>query len=63
VIHAASDFCQRWRGRRHSWRHRSESGFDARRYEAGPLIEARAQAFVEVHHYAGTYPAVERVPG
>lgn len=52
-----SDFCQRWRDRRHSWRHRSEGGFDARRYDVAPLIEADARAFVEVNHYAGTYPA------
>jgi hypothetical protein len=53
----ASDFCQRWSGRRHSWRHRSEGGFDARRYDVGPLIEAHARAFVEANHYSASYPA------
>lgn len=28
----ASDWCQRWNGRRHSFRHVGEGGFDARRY-------------------------------
>jgi hypothetical protein len=54
---AASDFCQRWRDRRHSWRHRSEGGFDARRYERRALAEAEARPFVEANHYADSYPA------
>ncbi len=54
---AASDLCQRWRQRRHSWRHRSEGGFDADRYDVAPLAEAEARTFVEVNHYAGSYPA------
>jgi hypothetical protein len=53
----ASDYCQRWDARRHSWRHRSEGGFDATRYDAAPLAESDARAFIEVNHYAGTYPA------
>jgi hypothetical protein len=52
-----SDFCQRWRERRHSWRHRSEGGFDAARYDVAPLAESSARSFVEVNHYAASYPA------
>lgn len=52
-----TEFCQRWRERRHSWRHRSEGGFDSSRYEVAPVAEAAARAFVEQHHYSGCYPA------
>jgi hypothetical protein len=54
----ASDLCQRWRsGGRHSWRHRSEGGFDARRYDVAPLAEADARTFVAANDYSRTYPA------
>ncbi len=53
----ASDFCQRWRDHRQSWRHRSEGGFDARRYNVAPLAESDARTFVEANHYAASYPA------
>lgn len=53
----ASPWCQRWRDRRHSWRHTSEGGFDPRRYEVAELAEASARPFVIANHYAGTYPA------
>jgi hypothetical protein len=43
---------------RHSWRHRSEGGFDARRYDVAALPEADAKAFVAAIHYSGTHPAV-----
>lgn len=52
--------CQRWRDRRHSWRHRSEGGFDSRRYSVGPLAELDAKRFVVRHHYSGTFPAAVR---
>jgi hypothetical protein len=29
AVPVESDWCQRWRNLRHSWRHRSEGGFDA----------------------------------
>ncbi|TMC03164.1 MAG: hypothetical protein E6J41_28410 [Chloroflexi bacterium] len=57
MIEAASDFCLRWHARRHSWRHRSEGGFDARRYDVAPLAESAARTFVEINHYAASYPA------
>jgi hypothetical protein len=51
-------WCQRWRpGRQPSWRHRTEGGFDARRYESGPLEEAAAKGWIVERHYSGTYPA------
>jgi len=52
-----SPWCQRWRSRRHSWRHRSEGGFDQARYEVAPLVEREARPFVEANHYSGSYPA------
>ena len=58
-------WCQRWRDRRndprqprqHSFRHRSEGGFDSRRYDVAHLGEEFARAFIEANHYSGTYPA------
>lgn len=52
-----SPWCQRWGlGRLQSWRHRSEGGFDHRRYEASELDETTAKAWSK-RHYSGTYPA------
>lgn len=56
-VSPASDWCQRWRDGRPQWRHRSEGGFDARRYEAAPIDDRTAKAYVERNHYAGTYVA------
>lgn len=56
-INPASDYCQRWSSRRHSWRHRSEGGFDPSRYRVEPIDETTAKAYVVRHHYSGTYPA------
>jgi hypothetical protein len=53
VSGAASDWCQRWAARRHSWRHRSEGGFDASRYDVALLAESEARTFVEANHYSG----------
>jgi len=53
-------WCLRWRDRRHSWRHRSDGGFDPDRYRVAPIEEATAKAFVTAHHYSGTYPAAVR---
>lgn len=49
--------CLRWRDRRHSWRRRSEGGFDRDDYTVAPLAELDAKAFVVGHHYSGSYPA------
>lgn len=49
-------YCQRWRDRRHSWRHTSEGGFDRSRYDVAPVPEQAARALVARHHYARTSP-------
>ncbi|MDX3075908.1 hypothetical protein [Streptomyces sp. MI02-7b] len=49
---------QRWRQRRHSWRHTSEGGFDPARYQTRPLPSAPARAFVTEHHYSSSWPAI-----
>lgn len=53
----ASTACQRWTLGRHSWRHLSEGGFDARRFTVDEIPEATARAFVCRHHYTASYPA------
>jgi hypothetical protein len=59
ITDPASDYCQRWRDHEHSWRHRSEGGFDASRYHVDLVWgDSEAKPFVVQHHYSGTYPAV-----
>lgn len=49
--------CQRWRLRRHSYRPAGEP-IDTSRYGVDLLPDDRtARAFVEQHHYSGSYPA------
>lgn len=48
--------CQRWNGRRASYRPAGEP-FDPRHAGVEPLDEREAKAFVEQHHYSGSYPA------
>jgi hypothetical protein len=50
-------WCQRWRGRVHSWRPVHEGGFDARRYRVEPIPQAAATGFVAEHHYSRSFPA------
>jgi hypothetical protein len=57
---SASGLCQRWTNRHHSWRHISEGGFDRRRYDVAPINESAARAYVERHHYSGSYPAASQ---
>lgn len=58
---SASDaLTQRWRRGQHSWRHRSEGGFDSSRYEVAAIDELSAKRFVVEHHYSGTYPATSQ---
>lgn len=48
---------QRWRTRRESYRPADEP-IDTRRYEVAEIAtDSVARAFVERHHYSGTYPA------
>jgi hypothetical protein len=51
----AIPFAQRWTERRESWQ--TIEPFDPSRYEVAPLDQAEARAFVERHHYSGTFPA------
>lgn len=60
-----TDVCQRWRDRRGIYRPAGEL-FDPANHEASPIVgdgaDTIARAFVERHHYSGTYPAArERV--
>lgn len=59
----AGPYCQRWRNGQHSWRHRSDGGFDRDRYTVELIDEGMAKAFVVGHHYSGTYPAASRRVG
>lgn len=52
----ASPWCQRWRYGAHSWRHRSEGGFDRDRYSVEAIAEADARSFVLDHHYSHSLP-------
>ncbi|WP_369243704.1 hypothetical protein [Streptomyces sp. R41] len=45
-IPTASKWCQRWNGLRHSFRHGSEGGFDARRCAVEMLPEKAANAVI-----------------
>lgn len=52
--------CQRWRDRRGTYRPAGEP-FDPTAYEVVAIaIDGPARAFVEAHHYSGTYPAARR---
>lgn len=53
----AGPWCQRWQNGQHAFRHTSEGGFDASRYQVIPLEERVARPFVERHHYARSFPA------
>lgn len=48
--------CQRWSGRRASYRPAGEL-IDVTRYQVHPLAFADAKRFVTEHHYSGTMPA------
>lgn len=56
-ISPSSDWCQRWESREHSWRHRTEGGFNPALYSVEALAESTAKAYVTTHHYSGSYPA------
>ena len=47
---------QRWRDRRGAWRPASEL-IQASRYTVAPIERTAAAAFVEAHHYSGSYVA------
>lgn len=52
-----NDLCQRWQHGQHSWRHRSDGGFDRARYEVAPITVDVAEPFVLAHHYSGSFPS------
>ncbi|MGW2331678.1 hypothetical protein ACWC5C_38840 [Streptomyces sp. NPDC001700] len=54
-VPTASDWCQRWNGRRHSFRHVGEGGFDIRRYAVELLPEKESKTFVVEHHYSDSF--------
>lgn len=56
-LNPASDNCQRWNARQHSWRHTSEGGFDPDRYTVEPIDRLTAQEFVITNHYSASYPS------
>jgi hypothetical protein len=55
-VSPSSEWCQRWGGR-HSWRHRSDGGFQAERYTVEAIDELIAKGYVERNHYSNAYPA------
>ena len=60
-VDPASEHCQRWNQRRHSFTRRRDGGFDAARYVVLPVDERTAKTYVTTNHYSGTYPvAVHR---
>lgn len=48
--------CQRWRDRRDRYRALGDR-FDPRRHSVAVVERAPARAFVETHHYSGSFPA------
>jgi len=52
-------YCQRWDGRRHSWRHKHEGGFNARHYAVDMVPESVAKTYVTTNHYSASYPAAK----
>jgi hypothetical protein len=56
----AGELCQRTTERRHSWRRTSEGGFNPRHYRVERIKHRDARAFVERHHYSGSYPSARR---
>lgn len=62
-IPTATPWCQRWRERRHSFRHTSAGGFDPRHYIVEPLARSTAKEFVLQHHYSGSFPSAKKMFG
>lgn len=54
--------CQRWRNGRDGYRPAGEV-IDVSRYAVAPVEEVTAKAFVERHHYSGSYPAARHRVG
>jgi hypothetical protein len=56
-VSPSNEWCQRWSDGQPRWRHRSEGGFDRTQYEAAPIDDRTAKAYVERNHYSGSYVA------
>jgi hypothetical protein len=53
--------CQRWRHRQHSWRRTSEGGFNPDHYGVAEIADdTTPKAFIETHHYSGSYVSALR---
>ena len=53
--------CQRWRYRQHSWRRTSEGGFNPDHYGVAEITDdTTPKAFIETHHYSGSYVSALR---
>jgi hypothetical protein len=50
-------WCQHWRHRTPTWRHRAQGGFDPDRYTVVEVAEQPARMFTTTHHYAASWPA------
>jgi hypothetical protein len=59
----ATNWCQRWNLRQHSWTHRRAGGFRAELYRVVPIAERTARSYVCSHHYSGSFPAARRSYG
>jgi hypothetical protein len=59
-IWPVSPFEQRWRDGYHSWKRRSDGGFNASRYLVEEISFTTAREYVVQHHYAHSYPADSR---
>jgi hypothetical protein len=49
--------CLRWEGQKNRWRHPDQGAIRTAEYEVAPVAEAPARAFVEAHHYSGSWPS------
>jgi hypothetical protein len=58
-VSPSSEWAQRWTGGQHTWRHRSDGGFDPDHYSVRPIDEVAAKAWVLEHHYSCSYPAAK----
>lgn len=55
-----SPYTQRWRDGQHSWRHKSEGGFDSAKYEIALIDRDNpVKDFVLQHHYSGSFPSAK----
>lgn len=56
-VSPSSEWAQRWTNGQHTWRHRSDGGFDASRYTVEPIDFETARSWVVAHHYSRAFVA------